>query len=457
MVTTPSKEAQAAEGAAREAAGNTVPPNERVIALEGTEGDPAARDPGAPVPVSTEPAEPGPRQAPVAKSLSDLKRDEINTRFRTRRSQATEDEKDDISEFARTAGLPPEFAALQAEPVALEAEPAAAEAEPAAPGVEAPAPASEPAKTVKIKVRGEEKEVAIDEALAMARKAYAAEDYLGEAKGKLDEVNTLLRETRDRATRSAQSGQPQAAPNGTQAADAPAPQVPQPQEDPFGKLIETMQFGDPEEARTLLRETIVQTAQQVARQTGVEDRLREDATKAAQVLADFRDQHKELAEDPMANAAIESKIYQLQADDLKALNVDLARLRQDGLPATPADIANVHQRARAAGHRVRSAAQMLEDATKSFLEWRGVAPPLTADPAPPQPQPALAAQRAKPVEVIVDRAARKSAIPQQPSRTTAPRSEPQQAAPLSRSAVVARMKQTRAVKRGTNLGLGQGG
>lgn len=438
---TPRQAEQAAEGNARDASGDAVPPNETTQVLEGLD-DGTPQDPGGTRQAHSGDAPPAPTAKPY--SLSDEKRAKINARFRGNRS--VEGESD--GEHAARITTWPEAAEIQAQG---EAPVAPAAPEPAPTPVAAPVAAEAP-RTVKIKVLGEEKEVPLEEALAKAQTAYAADDYLGAAKRTLKQAEELFTDATNRVARSAPTDGHHVDQNRSQTTEQPqpAPADLRHQEDPYGKLLETMQFGDPEEAKTLLRDTIVREASQVAIHTNAQTRIAEDARRASEVVADFETKHQEIASDPMARAAIEANLYEQQAADLVGLNVDLNRIRQDGRPATPADIANFHQKLRAEGHRVRSPADLLTKATEKFLAWKGATPPAPVVPQPQQqPAPAPVQQGAPRVEISVDRSVRRAAIPQQPSRSAAPQPSPQQqAAPATRSAVVQRMKAARGVPRG---------
>lgn len=403
----PSKAAQDAEGNARAEAG--IQPGDNTQALDVVDadgaagGDEAAR--AAPAPA----AEPAERTAPPVRSEFNSRRDEIAKRFRADRTTEAAEQADDISDFARS-GLPPEFAAP---PINLE--PAQAEQGEQAEGADAGADESQqaaPPQKVKIKVRGQELEVPLEDVLAKAQIAYAADDYLDEAKSKLDEVNNLLRSTKEQAPRPGQQGQHQAPQNGANPQPSPAtdPAAEHPG-DEIDKLIETLQFGDPTEAKALLKNTISGEAGKAVSQELQSQRLRDEGTRAAKVLKDFEEAHPEIANDKRARAAIESDILDLQVEDIKALGIDPDKLRPDGNPPTPGDIAVAHRWYRANGFQVRSPQEMLETATKEFLNWKGVA----------GDKPAGTAPRAAPrVDVTVDRTARRQAIPQQPSRSAAP-------------------------------------
>lgn len=428
----PTKEQQAAEATARTNAG--VQPGE---SLATDVIDDVGVDP-APSPQRQAQPEPEARPTPPARSQHDSRRDDIVARFRTDRAAIQDEQRDDITDFARS-GMPPEFTEPNA-PVIEEIEP-----EPAA--ATAPAPAAAPQK-VKLKVRGQEIEVSLEEALAHAQISYAADNYLDEAKSKLGEVNQLLTQTRNSAPRAGQDGAHPAAPQGAKPTDPDDPAAvdpPQHPEDPIDNLIQTIQFGDPEEAKVLLRDTIAGEATKAVSNTLDQRALIDEGARTAKVLKDFEIANPEIAKDDMARAAIEARVLAIQREDIKALGIDPATMRPDGLPPTPGDIANAHRFYRAKGFKVTAPADMLQTATDSFLEWKGVKKPNTpADPAP-QAQPR--------VDLTIDRSARRQAAPQQPTRTAAPQpaQTPQPAKPRDRSAIVESMRAKRAAPRGQIL------
>lgn len=360
--------------------------------------DRAARAPG-------DPPQPAP---PPVKGKFDDRRAEIVARFRTEgRGQQVEDQTDDISQFARS-GLPPEFAMPQPEPI----EQPDAQLEPE-PQPQAPAP------KIKLKVRGQEVEMTLDEVIAKAQIATASDDYLGEAKNLRDQAEVFFRQARDGAPRPAQTAQHPDGQNGSQTADQDAPtgEAPQhPEGDPLTELIETIQFGDPTKARGLLDDTLSRITTNKVNEALQTARLRDEGARTAEVLDTFKTQHPELANDPMAGAAIERRMYDLQIDDLKKLGVDPSKIPTESGKVTPADIAVAHRYYRANGFKVRGPADMLEQATNDFVTWKGG--DKTVDPTTPQAPPRI--------EVRVDRDQRRQSIPQQPSRTAPPRTPAQQ-------------------------------
>lgn len=435
---TPSKADQAAEGAAREAAG--VTPGEAAHALDVLDAD-TGGDIAQPQAREAAPGEPQ-RQAPPVKAPFDARRDAIVARFRDDRTTAASEEAEDISEFARS-GMPPEFAVPNA-PVINEQQP-----EPAAAADDQgqPEPAAPPQK-VKIKVRGQEQEVLMDDLIAKAQIAYAADNYLDEAKGKLGEVDALLRQTRQQAPRAGQDGTHPAAPQSAQPAEPSQgqPETPQHPEDSLDGLIEAIQFGNPEDAQALLKTTIASEASKAVATTLQQQRFKDEGARTAKVVKDFETAHPDLASDPMARAAIEANILAQQTKDIAALGIDPATMRPDGLPPTPGDIANAHRYYRTEGFNVTAPDKMLEQAADALLEWRGVKKPATPN------QPAAPAQAQPHVDVTIDRTARRAAIPQQPARSAAPRPAQQQApAPRDRSTIVQDMIAKRAQPRGRVL------
>jgi hypothetical protein len=292
----------------------------------------------------------------------------------------------------------------------------------------------------------------IEEVIAKAQIALASENILDEVKALKKELLSRTNTDQRPVQSGYQTGQPpqpgyQAGAPGTQPATEGQPTVSeavvQPNQPDLAKLIESLQFGDPAEAAALLQDTIdrrsTATVAQAVEQALQTQRLRDEGARAAKQLADFQDQHKELANDPMARAAIEYRVFELQREDLAELGVDPDQIvnPHTGVKGAPADIAMAHRWYRAQGMNVKSPKQMLEEATGSFMEWKGVAKP-NATPATP-------ADKAAPrVDVTVDRTARRAAIPQQPSRAAAPtRSATQQPAPQKRdsSEIVEQMKQ----------------
>lgn len=445
----PDKAAQEAEAAAR-LAGDAVNPAENAYAAVGADVDGTGADPGGTAPppraAAPQPGEDAPRAPPPARSPFQTKRDEIIGRFRVDRGAEPDDsvvDANQMNEFVRS-GMPPEFS-----------EPNAAVAEPPAPEAQLePAPAPVAPRMVTLTVHGKKIQMTEDEALAKAQIALASENILDDAKSKMREIDTLLGQARDRVQRADPPAQHQGRQDGAQPAEPAAPagdQSPH-QDDQIAKLIETIQFGDPGEARTLLDNTIQQRAETVVSKAVPQaleaERFRDEGARTQKVLADFLDKHADLASDEMAHAAIERNVFSLQLEDIKALGVDPSTLPGVAGTPTPAQIASAHLWYRTKGFKVRRADELLETAKDNFLKWKGTVPqPSETNPAAPAPK---GAPPAKTIEVIVDRGARQQAVPQQPSRTVNPRPDP---APASAqrtdgSSIVAGMRARRGLPRG---------
>jgi hypothetical protein len=454
MTTTPSKQTQEAEAAARAASGTAIPPNETNNALD-VVGDGAPQDPGrgaaAPAPAPTAQPETPPAPQPKVGSFGDERRSAIQARFREERSTTAAEQKDEVTDFTRSGGMPEEFRQFEQGAAQQPAEPGA-QPQPAAEPQPAAAPAAPQPQMVEITVRGEKKFVPIEDALAKAQIAYAAEDTLDTAKAKLREIETLEQSVRDRLLRGEPAGQHQAGQAAQTAEPLPPGTDPNTTDDPFQKTVEAIQFGDPAEAKTLLRNTIARETEAATQRALAQRSIESDRLAAQRTLAEFGEKHADIANDPMARAAIEANVLAQQVEDLKAVSVDLGKIRNDGRPATPADIANFHQILRSQGHNVRSAAQLLDAAHGKYLEWRGT--PKTepaADPAP-APQPQQQQRQAPKVQISVERSTRQAAPqPQPPAPRPAPQPQPQ--APLDRSAVVRAMQERSATKRGRTLGI----
>lgn len=432
MPTTPSKADQVAESEARARAG--ADPTLNAEAAIGSEGDAGPLDPGGTpraAPGETDRAAP-----PPVRATFDNKRAAIIDRFRTSRREQPSVEQDEISDFTQS-GAPMDVEQEQPEAVLAPEPEVVVERE-----VVVEQPALPP--KIKLKVRGQETEYTLEDVIAKAQIALAADNYLDEARTKLKEVDDLVRNTRQTVERVDRPDQHQVRqPNAQDQTEVQAqpgedgtdPNTP----DDLTKLIEAMQFGDPNDAKQFLRNTIAREATQIVQQTLLNQRYADEGARGDKVLKDFSSQHADIAKDPKARAAVEVEIVSLQQQDIEALGVDVSKLRPDGLPPTPGDIANAHRWYRSNGHDVRSTQDLLELGVKSYNEWRGIK---TADPAPAVP--AKVIEKTAPiVEVTVDRTARRQAVQQQPSQSSIRPATPQQQAPAKprdRSDIVADMK-----------------
>lgn len=430
MSTAPTKTSQEAEALQRaRERGHGTPDNVQPPVEDSMTPDDLPMRSEAPGDEQPQAPEPAPKSR---RSLSDDKRAAIANRLRGNRqtSEAAEDAAE-ILAFANH-GIPPELTAKPAPaPQAVEPEPEPVEDEPAA---------DAPAKRTKVIVRGKEMSLTDDELVAHAQKSLAADGYLDEARGKLDEVNELLRSTRTRAdpaspqphTPAPPAGNPEAAPT-----DASAEH---PGRKPLSKVVELLQFGDPEEAAAELDRTIDERASTRSHQALQRERLRNETVRSHRFLQEFAGDHPDLAQDEFASAAMEKRLFQLQRDDLVKLAKSFGK-DESVVPTNPAQIAQWHLYYRTENHPVRDVPTLLKQTRDDFLTWRGKGE------SKDEPAPKPAAAR---IEVTVDRSQRRTAIPQQPTRTSSPKPDAQVPQPVarSRSDIVREMS----LKRGRNLG-----
>ncbi len=167
--------------------------------------------------------------------------------------------------------------------------------------------------------------------------------------------------------------------------------------------------------------------------------MADEATRSQRALQDFRAQNPDIANDARASAAVERDLYDLQVEDMKGLGVDETKL-----PTSPREIADWHRWYRANGYAVKSVPDLLTTAIDRFNEWRKPAAVVT--PAPP-PIPDV---RTPAVQDSDDRLARRANVPQQPTRTVAPRPDAQSQPPpqRDRSDIVREMIMNRGRPRG---------
>jgi hypothetical protein len=429
-----SKADQEAEAARR--ASSDINPADNAAALDVID-DGARVDPGV---IRTDPpAPPADNSKPPEPPPSVSKREEIIARFR--QTRAAEEVEGNPAGFERS-GMPLLPGDEPAEPPAAEPEPGA----PLAP--------DEPAPRFKVKVHGEERELSLDDIIAEAQKSLAAGNILDQAKALRNEMQELVKGVK---TNSPQPGHQ--AEQRQPAEPAPSTETPSPdQDDRVTKLIETIQFGDPTEARDLLQNTIAAMVQQAVvpavKQSEQTNRLKDEGARTAKVVADFQKDHPEIAADARAVAAVEYTVFELQRQDLIDLGVDPAQIQTpDGRPVSPADIAMAHRWYRSEGYNLKAPKQILEEARDKYLEWRGQ--------TKPNPTPAAQTGGKEPpvVEITIDRTQRRAAIPQQPSRSGSPPSANPAPAPQprdeadQRSSVVQQMAALRGKPR-FKVGLG---
>lgn len=287
----------------------------------------------------------------------------------------------------------------------------------------APVQTQQPAKR-KLVVRGQTVEMTEDEILAAAQKTIAADSYLDEAKAVLAEAKTIRAE---RAGRDPQHPEEQSSTQ-DDGQDQDASKRGQHPGLDLKEVVEMIQYGDPNEAAEKLGKAITEAATKQANEGHIHRLVQNDLAKSKQDLKAFVEANPDLAKDPIASNVIENLVYGIYREEIKALGVDEAQIPQD-----PKALADWHRLYRIHGHTVSRSADVLNKAKARLNEWSG---------APKQP----AVQRKDParVQVNVDRTERRMAIPQQPTRSVAPR---QNAAPpaqdSSRKSAVQEMRKAR--------------
>lgn len=453
-MTTPSKAEQAAEGAAREEARAQqqiengiepgmvsteaeVPPEPIAETAPDVEGQIPTQSKSAPRNADATPKAPLPRQMTPA----DRSRMEIAARIRQRRNggqdQGQGQEDDGSLEQAMRDELPPELAEA---PPAAKREPAEEEGEAEVEvdaSAQTPPPPPEPSQPVakrKLKVLGQEVELTQEEIESAARKTLAAEDYLEKARKRMEDASAIQQEviTLQRQLLAERAGQPPKSPGdatNTQTTDGADDQADGVEShDPAQDVIETIQYGDPADAKEKLRAFIKAEAEQQARAALTTNRNETELERSQRQLKEFQDQNAELAADTMARNAIQGRIMELQRDDLLNLGY-----KAENLPIDLSELANMHLRHRGQGHNVRQIGTLLTTARDDYVKWRG-GPAQTqapaAVPAQSQPQQQTTQTSAQKVAVNVDRTDRRAVIPQQPKSSVTPRLE----VPVQRSA-----------------------
>lgn len=292
--------------------------------------------------------------------------------------------------------------------------------------VKAAAQEQQPAKK-RLIVRGQEMFLTDDEILARASMVTAADSYLKEARDILDEAKTIKAERagRDRRHPDGQSSTQ----DDEQALEPPHDDQRHPAD--TKRVVELIQFGDPEEAANALDEIIDRKSDEKTDKRQLERVINNDLVKSKKALKDFVAANPDLNADKMAAIAIEANLYDVYAEEIQALGV----VDADKIPKDPKQLADWHRFYRVHGHQVSDAAKALEKAKDRFVAWRG---------KPPEQQQTRKAAQDR-VEVTVNRTDRRAAIPNQPTRAVSPRpdSATRPTATKSRSDVISGMKRSR--------------
>lgn len=267
-------------------------------------------------------------------------------------------------------------------------------------------PEPAPERMMKIKVRGQEVEMPESEVIARAQKVDAADSYLTEARGLLDEAKRTTRREPE-----------------------PAPKREEPQPTPekvdrIAQAIEQIQLGgDPAEARALLDTEFNERARSAARDAINEDRQHgavasfDDQVDAGYAL--FDKESPEVAADPVARAVVTTVAGQLEAAVIAKFLTEAASpeirsafesagITAEGLRTySPQDAHALYKDMALKGYPLPKPAVVIQAAGKTVAERFASTTQVRTAPAP-KPGPTL------------DRTVRKEAI-SQPERTAIPR------------------------------------
>jgi hypothetical protein len=301
--------------------------------------------------------------------------------------------------------------------------------------------ATDKPKRFKLRVDGEEfeREIAdvadladmtVEEVEANPERAqrYAQKELA--ASRRLDKAKDILRgaqESKD-SRRAPDQGQ-----DGADDPDMSREQVDPDQDESLPKIIEDIQLGaDPEEAAKRLETAITRSAAKVGRQVSLQEKAKDDFAHTIATYKKIKADNAELFADPYAEAVMERILHDGYREDLRGLGVS-----DDDIPSDPRKLVDAHRLARITGQNVRSAEKLLGDVKDKYVQYRGGnAAPANGNPSP--------APRDGTARVVVDRTARRQAIPGQPAPANAPPRVPSaQPQKKSRAEVIQGMKKAR--------------
>lgn len=359
----------------------------------------------------------------------DEMRNSIAANFRRNRGRPVEHQDDadadaqQIQEFINKGGLPAEF-----QDAFVDDQPADTSDQ----HTEEPPVQVQPDATPKrkLKVRGKEVEYTEAEILELAQKAAAGDDYLGDAKTVLNEVQAIKRELESRASAAATPAADSTA-TGTQPSDTGD----QHQVDPYRDHAETFLYGDPDTAAGKTRELVASEVPKIVSNVLRAERVRNELARSNLNAQRFALENEDIASDPIAVHTVKGMTIANQREDLAGLGVDVSRWSDQ-------DVMNKHLDYRAdpnfAG-RVRSSEKLFEDAKARFVNWKG------GTPAPRTVDDGTQHQQHEPIQVTVSRDDRRRMIPQQPTRTAVVRQvqQPTAPAPRTHSQAIANMRKAR--------------
>jgi hypothetical protein len=255
------------------------------------------------------------------------------------------------------------------------------------------------ARTIKVKVRHEIRELPEDEVIAAAQKTLAGDGYLEEAR-------RLLEDAKQAASSRPHQGGSDPAHTNPQADERDAQSH---QTDDDRTLAERLQFGSPDEAAAVIAQLRqAGTSDPDAIRRAVYDTQRAtDVTKAKRSYDVFVRANEDLVKDPIAHAAMEAAFYNGLRQDLRTLGYT-----DDQLPRANERLVEAHRFHRIQGQDVRDTAALLEDSRQAVEKFRGARS--GEQPTPPA--------RKDSVTVRLDRSERRAGIPLQPARSALPTS-----------------------------------
>lgn len=262
-------------------------------------------------------------------------------------------------------------------------------------------PTESPAPQPKIKmiVRGKEREVTQDELIALAQKAAAGDSYLEDARRVFEAAKQT---TRVQVSRQHHDDNPAIS---TDTGTDPEPETTDQHPDPFRTVVEKIQYGDPDEAASILRNTFSEMAEGAVKRVSIDSRVQQDIANDMRSYDEFVKANQDIANDKFAVASVKEAFLEGYRQDLRDIGVS-----DDQIPTDPDVLAKHHRYYKLQGQPVRSVATLLENAKQEFNRWRG---PTEATHVP---QPTSASR----IHVNVNRDERRKAINHQPTRATVP-------------------------------------
>lgn len=282
-------------------------------------------------------------------------------------------------------------------------------------------PVEEPAQTrQRLKVHGREVELSDDEVKALAQKALAAEDILGEAKQLRTEQTRLLEELRNARADHSQDGKQPSAPQGD---GDPATE---PDDDELDAIIDDIQTGGREEAKAAFRkygdsleqrmlERIGNLDERIAETTQTLNETNERQRQTRQTLEEFSKEYPEFSTSAPLQSALAHETAARMRQEM--INIGVREETLDGIKQkygfdeTQA-AAFAYRTLQQRGHELKDHGSLLRESADSLRSTFG---------APAAQKPAPASEPAKGVDERIER--KRTMAPQPRRATTAPSSD----------------------------------